>query len=136
MEWPVAFEAGTPNTPAILGLAAALRWIERETAPRLLARAADALAALAQRLAANPRVRMLRAHGPSLPILSYVRSDLDPAEAGMLLDGRGVHVRTGFHCAPWIHGHLGTEAGGTIRISTGPGLSAGDVDRAAAALVD
>lgn len=54
----------------------------------------------------------------------------------MLLDGRGLHVRTGFHCAPWIHRHLGTEAGGTIRISTGPGLSAADVAQAAAALGD
>lgn len=135
-EWPVAFEAGTPNTPAILGLAAALRWIERETAPRLFARASEALGVLAQRVAAHPRARVLRADGPSLPILSYVRSDLDPAEAGMLLDGRGLHVRTGFHCAPWIHRHLGTEAGGTIRISTGPGLSAADVAQAAAALGD
>ena len=135
-EWPLAFEAGTPNTPAILGLAAALRWIERETAPRLLARASEALEALAQRLAKNPHVRMLRPAGPALPILSFVRSDLDPAEAGMLLDGRGLHVRTGFHCAPWIHRHLGTEAAGTIRISTGPGLSAADVAQAAAALAD
>lgn len=135
-EWPLAFEAGTPNTPAILGLAAALRWIERETTQGLLARAADALTALAAALASCPRVRMLRPACATLPILSYVRSDMDPAEVGMLLDGRGIHVRTGFHCAPWVHRHLGTEVAGTIRISTGPGLSAGDVARASAALAD
>lgn len=135
-EWPTAFEAGTPNTPAILGLAAALRWIERETSARLLDRASTALAAVAERLGANQLVRILRTAGPSLPILSFVRSDMDPAEMGMLLDARGLHVRTGFHCAPWIHGHLGTEAGGTIRISAGPGLSADDVARASAALAD
>ena len=135
-EWPLAFEAGTPNTPAILGLAAALRWVEHHTQAKLLARAENAMAVLRERLVANPRVRLLLPQCQVLPVLSFVRTDMDPAEAGMLLDARGIHVRTGFHCAPWVHRHLGTETGGTVRISVGPSLSAADVEQASAALGD
>ena len=54
-----------------------------------------------------------------LPILSFTDPDWDPAELGILLDQAGFQVRSGFHCAPWIHDCLGTPTG-TVRISPGP----------------
>jgi len=135
--WPQAFEAGTPNTPAILGQLAALRWSEAEPPNRLLGEALERLALLLELLGRKPGVRLLHPPaGPRTPVLSFVHRQLDPAEVGSMLDAAGVAVRTGFHCAPWLHEQLGTAAAGTVRMSTGPGLSADDVRTAAAAVAD
>ncbi len=135
-DWPAAFEAGTPNTPAIIGLRAALEWLcGREAA--LLAHGLALVDALRQRLAQRRGARLLGpATGPRLPILSFVLDDLDPAEAGALLAEAGIHVRTGFHCAPWLHAVLGTGAAGTVRASTGPFTQAADVLAVAGALAE
>lgn len=130
--WPQAFEAGTPNTPAIFGLGAALRWLDEQGPAQLRSAALAHIAALAERLAAVPGVRLLHPPGPVTPVLSFVHEAYDPAELGSLFDAADVHVRTGFHCAPWIHAALGTSAAGTVRLSPGPSLSAGDVLRASA----
>ncbi len=69
-----------------------------------------------------------------MPVLSFVHADLDPEDLGALFDQADIHVRTGHHCAPWIHRHLGTEATGTVRISPGAGINADDIRRVRAAL--
>ncbi|MCA8948108.1 MAG: aminotransferase class V-fold PLP-dependent enzyme, partial [Planctomycetes bacterium] len=133
--WPQAFEAGTPNTPAIFGLLAALEWLEASGRDRLAAAALGHTSALAERLAADPGVRLLQPPpGPRTAVLSFVHQSYDPAELGALLAAAGVHARTGFHCAPWLHAHLGTGDAGTVRLSPGPLLSAADTTAAAAAL--
>ncbi len=126
--WPEAFEAGTPDTPAIFGLAAALRC--RPDAQRA-ADAAQALAA-ADELAHGLRgVRGTTVFAPRtatrVPVLSCVHASYDPAELGAMLAALDVHVRTGHHCAPWLHRHLGTEAAGTLRFSTSATTTAADV---------
>ncbi len=131
--WPAAFEAGTPNTPAILGLGEALRWLDGREPATDLGHGLDSIDELAELLASQGH-RVLRPAGPRLPVLSFVPAGLDPAEAGLLLDQAGIHVRTGFHCAPWLHAHLDTERGGTVRISPGPFVTAAEVRAAAAAL--
>lgn len=134
-EWPTAFEAGTPNTPAIFGFAAALR-LQRDRAPgEALGHGLRGVDALAAGLAANPRVRLLSpTAGARVPVLSFTHSDLDPAEIGAILDAAGIHVRTGFHCAPWLHEHLGTNRSGTVRLSPGPELSTAEVEAVLAAI--
>ena len=126
-EWPTAFEAGTPNTPAICGLHAALRW--RETRPpgdlQVALQRVEELQAL---LLADPRFRVFAPPpGPRTPVLSFAHEQFDPGEIGALLDAADVHVRTGHHCAPWLHRHLGTEAAGTVRVSPGPEVTAADI---------
>jgi selenocysteine lyase/cysteine desulfurase len=123
--WPTAFEAGTPNTPAVFGLAAALRWADHHPADARLAAALAAVDALVAGLAELAEVHIHRPPpGPRVPVLSFSHRRCDPVELGLILDAAGCHVRTGHHCAPWIHRHLGTEATGTIRVSPGDGLTA------------
>ena len=125
-EWPEAMESGTPNTPAILGLGAALEFIENRGHDKILS---DELAILDQlRLALQDRALCYGpAKGPRIPVLSFNMPELDPAEVGMILGSADIHARTGFHCAPWIHEHLGTQAAGTVRISVGPFTSQADI---------
>lgn len=129
-DWPSGFEAGTPNMPAIAGLLAALQAhapADGEAAAQRALAHLDALRAeLEQRL--DGRIAWHSpAAGPRVPILSFTLRDLDPAEAGVILDAAGIHVRTGFHCAPWIHRWLGTEVAGTIRVSPGPFVTEAEV---------
>jgi selenocysteine lyase/cysteine desulfurase len=134
-DWPTAFEAGTPNTPGIFGLRAALQWIAERSPAHLLASGARHVEVLAERLARVPGVRLIApGTGPRVPVLSFVHERFDPAELGAMFDAAGVHVRTGFHCAPWLHEHLGTQATGTVRVSPGPLLSDSDLDAAVAAI--
>lgn len=126
--WPAVVEAGTPNTPAILGLGAALDWRSRMAPdPKLGLELVDRLAdALEERI---PGLRTIRPSGPRTAILSLTIDGFDPAELGMLLAGRSLQARSGFHCAPWIHESLGTEAGGTLRLSPGPFVTDRVIDR-------
>jgi cysteine desulfurase/selenocysteine lyase len=129
-QWPGAFEAGTPNTPAIFGLGEALRC--RPAAVRA-ADAAHALAAadeLADGLRALPGVTVFAPRPATrVPVLSFVHAGHDPAELGALLAAHDVHARAGHHCAPWLHAHLGTAAAGTVRLSPGPATTADEVRR-------
>jgi selenocysteine lyase/cysteine desulfurase len=134
--WPAAFEAGTPNTPAILGLGAALDGVATPaTQAAALQRALARVDQLALGLADDPRWRLLPPTSSlRTPILSLVPRDYEPSELGAILADADVHVRSGFHCAPWIHAHLGTVAGGTVRISPGADTTAADIDRVLALL--
>jgi len=52
-------------------------------------------------------------------------------EMAMLLDTTlGIEARSGFHCAAMIHRYLGTELGGTLRMSLGHTSTDADVDAA------
>lgn len=127
-EWPSAFEAGTPNTPGLFGLAAALRWRRTCDPSARLAAARARAAELVTALRALPRVRLFAANeAGSMPVLSFRHSDYDPAEVGAIVGQEGFTVRTGHHCAPWIHRHLGTEAGGVVRVSPGGETSAATI---------
>ncbi len=129
--WPAAFEAGTPNTPAIFGLAAALR--QRPAPAQALAAAMTALDELAAGLRTAGGWRLLPAGtAQRVPVLSGELAGYDPAEVGALLAGAGIHVRTGHHCAPWLHRHLGTETAGTVRFSTSASTTAAEVRAVAA----
>ena len=133
--WPQAFEAGTPNTPGIFGLGAALRWVREQEPARLLAHGLERVDQLREGLARKRGVRLLSpAAGPRVPILSFVQRGYDPAELGALFDSADIHVRTGFHCAPWLHAFLGTQEGGTVRLSPGPTTTSEDVSRVLAVL--
>ncbi|MEO6595153.1 MAG: aminotransferase class V-fold PLP-dependent enzyme, partial [Planctomycetota bacterium] len=133
--WPQAFEAGTPNTPAIFALGAALRWVAEQQPARMLAHGLERLDELRAGLRQKARIRVLDPPaGNRVPILSFVHESYDTAELGAVFDAASVHVRTGFHCAPWIHGYLGTEQGGTVRLSPGPQTTRADVAAALDAL--
>lgn len=126
--WPDAFEAGTPNTPAIFGLAAALRERPPAVRERELAAALAVIDELAAGLGARSGWRLLGPRsGPRVPVFSGVHADFDPAEIGAYLAGHDVHVRIGHHCAPWLHRHLGTDEAGTVRFSAGPSTTPAEV---------
>ena len=122
---PGAF-TGPPDPPAVVGLCAALGFIGAEG--RDVIRAGEL--ALLDLLGADLMGRATLygpSAGPRIPVLSFNVPGYDAAEIGMILDAAGIHVRTGFHCAPHLFETLPGTSGGTVRVSFGPFNSADDV---------
>jgi selenocysteine lyase/cysteine desulfurase len=60
---------------------------------------------------------------------------MDPADVGYVLEhGFGIVVRSGLHCAPLIHRHLGTHPRGSVRISPSHFTSEEDMEALSEAL--
>lgn len=138
LEMPEAFadrfEAGTPDVPALAALGAAIDWLWALPADRGGAFCRGLAADCAARLRSLPGVRVIAAPDAA-GIVSFTVQGYDPAEIAMLLEQMaGVQARSGFHCAARIHEHLGTAAGGTVRLSFGPFNTGDDVEAVVAAM--
>jgi selenocysteine lyase/cysteine desulfurase len=135
-ELPIRLESGTPNVPAFAGLRAALEWAEKEGPAHR--RAADAMRGrLVEGLGATPGVRLYGACGrlTATPIVSFGLEGWSAEEAGYALaTSFGVACRTGLHCAPLIHGAIGSAPGGTVRFSPSGFTTPEEVDEALGAV--
>ena len=134
---PDRFEAGTMNLPGIMGLHAALCWLERET---IAAVRSHELELTERFLSGALDIPCLRVVGRQdiagrAGVVSVVPENADPALAADVL-GReyGIMVRVGLHCAPNAHKTLGTFPTGTIRFSFGRWNTPQQVDTALSAL--
>lgn len=124
MPWDktASFEAGSANIIAISSLYASLKWLFdtgidsiADRKDKLMKYLIDGLENLPVNLYL-PKNRNRHTSVLSLNIPGYLSG-----EVGMVLNGDfDIAVRTGFHCAPYIHKFLGTEEGlGTVRVSIG-----------------
>jgi cysteine desulfurase/selenocysteine lyase len=142
LDMPEAFtdrmEAGTPDLPAIAGLAAAVEWLAAEPVAAVVARCRALADDCAGRLADHNAVRVIGGAargGRFAPIVSFTVEGYDSADVAVVLEQAvGVQCRAGFHCAARVHEHLGTAAGGTVRVSFGPFNTQDDVEAVAATI--
>jgi cysteine desulfurase/selenocysteine lyase len=96
---PQRFEAGTPDIAAIVGLGAAIDYVERIGLDAIAAHERELLAYAEPRLLEVPGLRIL-GHAPhKAAVISIVMDDVHPHDLGTILDREGVAVRTGHHCA-------------------------------------
>lgn len=137
---PDHLEAGTLNIPGILGLGAALKWLEETGMEHIRAHEL----ALTERflqgllpLEAAGKIRIVGKKGAKdrTGLVSIQTLGLDPAQAAYQLDAAyGIQTRVGLHCAPSAHKTLGTYPTGTIRFSFGWANTEAQVDAALRAL--
>lgn len=136
-EVPERYEAGTLNTPGILGLGAAARFLASQSVERVRARELDLHASLVEGLAAICGVRVFTAPDArrGVGVVSCTVRGWTSGAVAVALD-RLFHVstRAGLHCAPLAHAALGTAPEGTVRLSLGPFNTRDDVDAAVAAV--
>ncbi len=111
-ELPHKFEAGTVNAGAAAGLAAAIRYYEKVGFENIVARE-EMLGELAyDALTAIPGVHIL---GPKNArdhhgIFTFTVDDVHPHDIAAILDGDGVNVRAGHHCAQPLMQFMGTPS--------------------------
>ena len=123
---PGRFEAGTPHIEGVIGLAAAIDYVDAIGLDRIHA---HEVALVKQARAALAGINSLTVHGPedSAGILSFSMQGVHPHDIGTILDEAGVAIRAGHHCAQPLMGVLGVPA--TARASFGLYSSPRDVER-------
>ncbi len=121
---PARFEAGTPHIVGVLGLHAAIDYVE---AIGLHAIHAHETALVAETRAALSNINSVRLFGPedSAGIVSFAIEGVHPHDVGTILDESRVAIRAGHHCAQPLMAALGVDA--TARASFGVYNGPGDV---------
>ena len=99
MAAPGKFEAGTPPIAAAIGLGAAIDYVTGLGLDRIAAREHELLVYATERLSTLPGLRILGNAADKASVLSFVVEGIHPHDLGSLLDGDGVVIRAGHHCA-------------------------------------
>ena len=106
---PGKFEGGTPPIAAVIGMAAAIEYINRigvkeiaEHTSKLTAAAEEIIRKEGFDILGNPTMRG--------PILSFSHSAIHPHDIASILDEQNIAVRAGHHCAQPFLKHIGLQA--------------------------
>lgn len=98
-ELPARLEGGTPNVAGAVGLAAATKFINSVGRAAIDAHLQALRAHAVAGLLAIDGLTVLAPHATQASLVSFVSPEVHPHDIGMLLDERGIAVRTGHHCA-------------------------------------
>jgi len=133
---PRRFEAGTPPIGPAIGLGAAICWMEGLDWSAVAANEARLTAQLLDALAGLKRIRVV---GPTTTqqrrgVVSFTVAGMRSEDVCRALDGYGLALRHGHHCAQPLMMTLGIE--GTARASLAPYTTEEDIDCLVAALAD
>ena len=134
----VRYEVGSSNTPAIGALAKALEVLPDPG--ETLEKERHHIAFLQEKLKGRREICYYPAH--RIPdrfagILSLTLKSYTPEEVADILSGEyDIAVRSGYHCAPYVHDIYGTQEAGTVRISTGRHTTTEEIKQLADALLD
>ena len=119
---PTYCDAGSANVWAMIGMAAALDWLDEpaqanrlEHARGLTAQLYDALLEMKDVTVYGPRDPQLR-----MPTVAFTTRKMLPATMGKRLRQKGIVASYGLQCAPLAHRKMGTGPHGVVRLSCGP----------------
>ena len=130
---PARFEAGTPHVVGVIGLHAAIDYVEAIGLAAIATHEAALVRETRDALSTHNSVRLF---GPddSAGIVSFAVEGVHPHDVGTILDESKVAIRAGHHCAQPLMAALGVDA--TARASFGvyngrPDIAAllGGIDR-------
>ncbi|WP_408893380.1 aminotransferase class V-fold PLP-dependent enzyme [Paenibacillus taichungensis] len=136
---PDRYEAGTPNTVGIAGLAAGVQHVLDLTPEFIYKHEWDLTQHMMDGLSSIQGIRMLGPEigHPRTGLLSFTVEGYDSAQLAFQLDrSYGIAVRSGFHCTPLAHESAGTTASGAVRASVGYSTSREDVDALIEAVIE
>ena len=122
---PARFEAGTPHIVGVLGLAAAIDYVQGHGLERIHAHETALVSAAREALSAINSVRLF-GPGDSAGIVSFAIEGVHPHDIGTILDEARVAIRAGHHCAQPLMDVLGVPA--TARASFGVYNGPADVE--------
>ncbi len=125
---PERYEAGTLPTPAIAGLSEGLRFVRSVGEETIAKREKELYRQGIELLGSLKRVRLYLPEYDGGTILFGV-DGLSADKVGNMLNGKGICVRSGYHCSALAHRTLGTPEGGAVRASFGVFNDSSDVLR-------
>jgi cysteine desulfurase / selenocysteine lyase len=124
---PHKFEAGTPDIAGVIGLGAALDYIQSIGLEAITAYEDELLAYATRRLAEIPGIRFIGTAKHKASLVSFLIEGIHPYDLGALLDKQGIAVRTGHHCTQPLMDLYGIP--GTVRASLAFYNDKTDIDR-------
>jgi len=118
---PWRFEAGTPNIAGGVGLAEAIKYLEKIGMESIHEHELELVNYLFKRIDEEGLSDIVEIMGPRSTrdrggIVSFTVGELDPHAVAIMLDDRGIAVRSGFHCTQPLHERLGFTRG-SVRAS-------------------
>jgi cysteine desulfurase/selenocysteine lyase len=125
-EPPYRFEAGTPPIMEVIGLGAAIDYVNAIGIERIERHEAEMLAYATAKLSKINSLILVGTAKHKAGVLSFVMKDAHPHDIGTILDRQGVCVRAGHHCAQPLIESLGLPA--TVRATLGMYTNKADID--------
>ncbi len=130
---PMKFEAGTPNIAGVIGLGAAIEYLQAIGMETIKAHDRELTTYALEKLSAIPGVKIVGpTAGERIGAVSFEVEGAHPHDLATLFDREGVAVRGGHHCAMPLMNKLGII--GTCRASFGIYNGEEDVDALVAAI--
>ena len=96
---PYKFEAGTPNIAGVIGLGAAVDYINSFNWSDLEKQEAELIAYAHEKLLAIPGLKIYGTTAGKSGAVSFTMENIHPHDIGTIVDRSGVAIRTGHHCA-------------------------------------
>lgn len=112
---PYKFEAGTPNIADAIAFKAAIDYINTLGKEWIRNHEAELLNYATGQISQIEGVRIIGTAKNKISVLSFVIDGIHPSDMGVLLDNKGIAVRTGHHCAEPLMARFNIP--GTIRAS-------------------
>jgi cysteine desulfurase/selenocysteine lyase len=131
-ELPYKFEAGTPNISGVIGLGAAIDYLQSIGMSEIAQHEEQLLSYMSKKLATIDGIRLIGTATNKASVQSFLVDDIHPHDLGTILDHQGVAIRTGHHCAMPVMEFFGVP--GTARASLALYNNYDDIDRLVAAI--
>ena len=131
-EVPHKFEAGTPHIAGVVGLGAAVDFIESVGFSAIAEHERQLLAYATAALEAVPGLRLIGTAPEKASILSFVLDGVHAHDIGTVVDTQGVAIRTGHHCTQPVMERFGVPA--TARASLAMYNTTTEIDQLVTAL--
>jgi cysteine desulfurase/selenocysteine lyase len=95
---PYKFEAGTPNIAGVIGLSAAISYVESIGIDKISSLEDELLNYATAKIAELPNVKIFGTADNKASVISFNVDGIHPFDVGTLLDQSGIAIRTGHHC--------------------------------------
>ena len=112
---PYKFEAGTPHIAGVIGLGAAIDYLNQIGLENIHGYENELTSYALEKLKNIPGLRLIGEPKERGAIVSFTLSQAHPQDIGTILDREGIAIRTGHHCAMPLMQRLGIA--GTARAS-------------------
>lgn len=112
---PFKFEAGTPNIGDVIAFKYALDFVNELGKLNIAAHEDELLRHFVNGAKEIPGITLVGTAAQKVSVQSFVLNNMHHFDAGMMLDAKGIAVRTGHHCTQPLMQRFGLD--GTVRAS-------------------
>lgn len=107
---PGKFEAGTPHIAGVIGMGAAIKYLQGMDRLGALRHEAELLRATNEALRSIDGLRIIGTSPHKAAVVSFLIDDIHPHDIGTFLDAGGIAIRAGHHCTQPLLKRFGVPA--------------------------